>query len=697
VQTLQTAFELMFLWAAAAAAAGMVVLALRARRLEREHGLARARHRTTIALVVCGLVTACALYGTAASLRGGVRAARVDTGTAGGTGGDAGGADARPGAGPAPTPEELAELKALEERIAVLRKRIEAAKPAAAKAADDESESKKDAAGADEGPGGVPVPTAVLVAVVVVVILGLFLLLALGDPEVLLRTLFGDRFGDSGELRLKARANLDRLTAAADKGEYRAGITHADATDAHLLDRFDRTDWLFLRCFCALQLGSDAQVPEAERTAHLEQAARGLTTVLEEAPNRAEAAYMLAIAQGLLGSYRAALEALDRAKAGLGTNALPFDQNRSVCLLRLAEQELGQGNAEAAGRHFDQVTRLKVLADRIPSTLVRVRLMNVRKNIQSGQLNEAGEGIETLRRLEGLDREQRDNVEAVCDALQALVSVRRGGDEEVLRQIDAYVGKHLPAGLPEPDEELADEYLEPPTTGLTLRLAPQVFGAFLFLKAAALARLAAKAGGPPAAAQVAAIARPLLTALQFELRQRDVLAALGGLYYLLVPEKKRKAVQWLEAAVVMGVESRIARRLLESERRIEAENRDALEWFRSTAGRFLHDPTVSAHVRQALVEELGRFQGFQPLLLELDRQTELEPQEPTIRLLRERAGFMQEMVTDFAARKPAAVQAEFDQLRQEYVRLIAALDSSSHRMSEIERRLVQEIGKTVLS
>ena len=670
-----TIFELLILWGAVALVAAQVYLAVRARRVEREHGLNRSNNRLTAATVVFGLVALLALYATAGSV--GVFAKRDTAKT------PAPKADA-------PDPAELAELekqkKELEEKLATVRVRIDASRPKDALDAKDNA--------AKEAP--FVIPTFVLIGAVVFVFAGLVMLLFLGDPEVIRLLLFG-KLKDQGELRLKALGNLDGLTVAADAGEFREGLSRADATDDHLLDKFERMDWMFLRSYCAVQSGMNAATVEVEQKVLLKEAMRNLTTLLAEAPNHAEAAYLLATAHGFLREPTPALERYSQAEVHLPKTTLPLAHNKSVCLLQLAEEKLSTGDTEESGKLFDRVTKLGVLSDRIPTTLIRVRLLGVRRNLQNNQIAEADAGIQAVRGLEGLDAEQKQNVDAVCDALQTLSTVRRGDDALVLRQIDAFLAKHVPAKLPAPTDEIADEYLEAPAAGFDLRLAPQVFAAFLFLKAAALTRAAVKSGTAPNAAQVAEITRPLLIALQFELRQRDVLATLGGVYYWFVPEKKRKAVKWLEAAVTMGVDSRVALRILDRDRRVAAESQEALEWFRSTTGRFLQDPTVTAHVRQALVEELGRFQGFQPLLLELDRQTDMEPQEPTLRLIRERAGYMQQMVAEFATRKPAAAQAEFEQLRQEYAKLIMALDSSSGRMAEIERKMVQEIGRTVLS
>jgi hypothetical protein len=106
---------------------------------------------------------------------------------------------------------------------------------------------------------------------------------------------------------------------------------------------------------------------------------------------------------------------------------------------------------------------------------------------------------------------------------------------------------------------------------------------------------------------------------------------------------------------------------------------------------------VATHVRRALIEELGRFQEFQPLLLSLDSDPDLEPREPTIRLLRERAGYLDRMVADLSTRKAGDIGPQLHEPRKDYQQLIAGLDASAGRMAEIERKLVQEVGKVIIS
>jgi hypothetical protein len=147
----------------------------------------------------------------------------------------------------------------------------------------------------------------------------------------------------------------------------------------------------------------------------------------------------------------------------------------------------------------------------------------------------------------------------------------------------------------------------------------------------------------------------------------------------------------------MGVEGRIARRLLSEAQAVETELQDALECFRGVSVRFLHDPTLARPVRQALIEELGRFQEFQPLLLGIESSVKAAPREPTLRLLRQRAGYLEKAVAELAARKSATAGPRLHELLKSYQQLISSLDDSAGQIGDVERKLVQELGKIVMS
>ncbi len=678
-----TLFELLMLWLMLAVTAAMVVLSVRARRLEDEEGLAPSRKRLIAVGIVCGIASLLVAGATASALLPSRSAIAAE-------------AD-RPPPPESTDPAAIARREAIEKRKADLYEEIrrlnaELAQLSPAEEAPAEAEPTRRSAGLDVGPWA-------HFLVPLLVMIGTIALVTLGDPTTLFRSgSLGGRDEDVDE-KNRALGELDRLAHLADQGQYREGLEVADAIEVGLLERFDRLDWAFLKSYCAVQLAATAPPEDAAKNKGLlETAARDLETLLEQAPNRGEAVYLAATAHGLLGDRTRALEAFGRAATLLPRQAstLPFAHNESVCLLGLAEEALGKGDAERASQLFDRVTKRGVLVDQVPLSLVKVRLLNIRRSLREGNHDEAARGIEAVRKLEGLDADQRRGIETICDALETLMAVRAGDPPSILRHTDAFLSRHLPSGLPEPDEEIVEEYLESPVAGMELPLSPQIFRAFLFLQAEARSKIAAGAATPPAADQIAAIARPLFRALQFELRQRDILATLGGLYFWFVPDGRKKALQWLEAAASMGASGRIARRLLEQARADEREHREAMDWFRSASSRFLHDPTLAATVRQALVEELGRFREFQPLLIDLQSTAELEPREPTLRLIRERAGYLEKAVAELAARKPGGPAPQLQELLADYRRMVGGLDTSTGRLTELERKLVQEFGNLLI-
>jgi tetratricopeptide (TPR) repeat protein len=674
-------FELLMLWLLMAATVVMVVLSARAFKLEKEEGLESSQKRLIAVSLVCAAAAVFVVSATFSTLFPARADATVEQ------------PPAVESADPvvAARRKELQKLKsALNEEIDRLEGEITKLSPVQEPLAAEESKPFWHTF--DVGP-------LAHFIVPILVVLGTIALVTLGDPATLFRPGGGrENSADPSDVG-QASASLDRLSQLAETGEFREGLQVADNIDAGLLEKLDRLDCAYLKSYCAVQIGASAPDENKDHRGLLETAVRDLDTLLEQAPNRGEAVYLLAMAQGLLGARQKSLDAFEKAASLLKgqVSTLPFAHNESVCLLGLAEEALGRGDALVAARLFDQVTQRKELVDQIPTSLVKVRLLNVRRCLQEGNHQEASAGIEAVRKVEGLDAEQRRGIETITDALETLIAVREGDPPAILRHTDSFLARHLPPGLPEPDLEIVEEYLESPVSGLSLNLSPQVFRAFLFLQAEARSKIAATEGTRLTVAQVGQIARPLLRALQFELRQRDVLATLGGLYYWFVADGRKKAIQWLEAAVSMGAIGRIARRLLGEAQAVDMEQREAIECFRSASIRFLHDPTIARPVRQALIEELGRFQEFQPLLLDIESAVEQTPREPTIRLLRERAGYLEKTVADLAMRKSSNAGPRLQELVSSYQQLIAGLDDSAGRIGEIERMLVQELGKIVIS
>jgi hypothetical protein len=681
-----------------AAAVMQVVLAYRAGQVEAEEGLKRSRYRLPVALAVFGVVLALVVVGLLPSVpvsRPPIKPNKPTKTTK----------DEKPVKETAQVKALRGQLREVEKQITAsplgherdrLKKEIAAAVKANRPKPQPEEAETEAPTEVEAGPSWMDVVRPVAKFLVpVVVLLGLGLLLYTGDLRALLPTRAAGGESDANSLALEG---LNKLALAADQSRYRDGLEAADGINANLLGNFDRLDWAYLRSYCAVQLSAEKETGGEEKRRLLGEVERALVGLLEEAPNRGEAAYLLALVHHLTDKPQAALDGFGRAETVLPAElGLPFKENKSVCLLSLAEARLAQGNTEGAGELFDQVTALKALVEQVPVALVKSRLLNVRRGLQEGRLEDASRGVATVRQLEGLGEALKRDVAAMCDALDVLICVRGGDDAKIAQQLAAFLEAHLPPDLPEPDDGLAEEYLDSPIEGMTLGLPAQMYRSFFFLQAEAAARQVARQGRQPLPADVATITGPLLRALQFELRQREVLAALGGLAYWFLPEKRRRAMGWLETALSLGSRSRVARRIHERAQHLEMENREALEWFRTMASRFLHDPTVSMQVRNALMEELGRFQGAQPMLLGLEFFADTSPREPTLSLVKERAEYLEKLVADFAARKADGPGPEFDQLRKEYAGLVGALQSSLGRMTEVERRLVQAIGNTIMT
>ncbi|WP_163995575.1 hypothetical protein [Pyxidicoccus caerfyrddinensis] len=548
-----------------------------------------------------------------------------------------------------------------------------------------------------------PLPAWYLPVMSLLTLGGFVLLLVLGDLETLLprgwlRRKRGEREGGAGVAPPTLRA-LDELAAAASVGRFQEGLTAARRVAEEELDKLERLDLLFLRAYCAIHhvvdVGREAPLPHQERKRLLDGARADLDKLLELAPRMAEARYLLAYLQGYQREHAAALEGFTQTAGKLADVELPTEHNRSVCLLGLAEEKLGRGDLTGANQHFDEVTRLGVLKAQVPVALVTSRLLQVRGNLRSGKFAEAREGLGLVRQVEGLSEEQKAAAAVVFDAYGVLIVYREGQYAQTLEAITAFHQRWLPPGLPDVDEATADEYLFPAVERDKLPVPPELYRGFFFLQAVAMAHLAVPRGRPLTPDEAASIARPLLRALQFEPRQREVLACLGALYLWFMPGKEARGLGWVDAALAMGVRSPLVRRLREEERRHEQERRELLDSFLGVSSRFLTDAMVQPRVRKALVEELGRFQDFQPLLAELGAATDVEPRSPTLQALRERARYLQDVAVRFATRNgPEALHLK--EAGREYAALLDGLERSTGRLEELEQRVMESMGKVVL-
>lgn len=517
----------------------------------------------------------------------------------------------------------------------------------------------------------------------IALVVGLGSMLFLGDPRTLLLR----------RRRAKAvKGPLDDLTRAATSGRFEDGLRAAAMVEETKLDALEQLDFLFLRATCNVQ----APAKRDAKKALYEEALKDLKKLTELAPNMGEAHYLAGLASFGVDAHTEAVEAFTRAETLLGaTGGLPFAKNKSVCLLRLGEKMLAEANAEKANACFDQVTRLGVLAAEIPATMISHRLLEVLRDLAAGKIAEARQGLAHVREVPGLDAARKKGAEVSCAVYELLILHREGEHPRVIEGVEKFLAAWLPKGLPEPDEHTADEYLFPAIEKDKMQLPPELFRGLYFLQAVAMIRVGARAGKVP---EVATLAKPLLRALQFEPRHPEVLASLGALYYWCKPDRKDKGLEWLDAAIALGTKSAIVRRWLELDRSRELERKTLLDRFRGAASRFLGDAMVDPRVREALLEEFGRFQEFRPLLVELEQTTpsDIGQETPTLAALKERALYIQDVATTVSAKMPGAESRALGEVQLEYATLVQMLEQSTGRLAQLERRVMEEVGKIVL-
>lgn len=533
-----------------------------------------------------------------------------------------------------------------------------------------------------------------IVLITLLVIAGFIVLLVAGD----LQTLLPERWRASrGGAKSKAEASekMTRFTTAVWREEYAEGLSIAAEINQKWLSDADRRDYLFLRAYCTVQ----RRVTPAQGTAGTEEvrpladAIKELENLLEDAPKRGDAVYLLGLAHGMAGNYADALAAFERAEQLLSSYELPFAHNRSVCLLALGESSLGSRDTAQAENYFEQVLKIGTLRDSVVDARVSIELTDLRKALVEQNFGAVSGSVERLQELKNFREDLSKQLDVITNAFIVLLALRNNEIDRALKETEALLQKHLPPGLPKADDEAAEEVLASPITDEQLGSLPrQVYREFLFMRAVALARACARQGKMPSNAQIDDISQPLLRGLQFDPRQPDLLAALGGLYYWFRRDQRQKALEWLQAAAVMGASGRLVHIILEQDRLVEMERRELLDWFRSASYRFLKDPTLASGVRKALIEELGRFQEFEPLLIDLDQKLEMQSEEPTLQLIKDRATYLAQLVSEVSGRGESEQRSRLQAIQAEYVGCLAGLQQTTERITELEGRVFGELG-----
>ncbi|HEY4238308.1 MAG TPA: hypothetical protein VGM88_00755 [Kofleriaceae bacterium] len=662
------------LWIVAAVGLALAVLALRAYLLEKREGLPRSSQRLAASGVIALALVGLAVY------------------------------QSIPAKAPVapPAPKELdaatkAKVADLEKQIAELNKQL------AAKA--DELD-KLDPSRTQAPPATATAPASWPILAGVALLLFGFGALLLGDLDTLLPKRRKETAAPTPEpgspeaLAADEAPTLAGLTAHAQGGRYDVGLALGRRISIEQLSKLEVLDALYLRGFCAVMSVADAktELASADKAARLTSAREDLARLLELAPHMAEARWLLGYTKARAEEWDAALADLRAARADLPADAAPFDVNESVCLLATAEQRLAAADNDGATARFDEVTKIGVLAGQIPVAMVTHRILVVREHIKGGKFDEAADGIARIRAVEKLDEAAQRATTAACDVYDVAIQYRSGQLERALAATQQFFTRWQPAQLPPVDDQVADEFLLPAIDKTELPLPADLYRGLYYLSAVVQLEVASRRGAALAPETVEAIATALLRALQFQPRERTALAALAALYLAYRKERSDKAVAWLDAALTMGVRSGKARAILGDARRVEQERKELLSMFRAAAARFLADPAVGAQVRRALIEELGRFDEFRPVVLDLQATGALEAPhvQLTVPALRERAAFVSGIAAEVVRRADPAALGSLEAVHRELAALAANVDTSATRIAALERSVMEQLGRIVL-
>lgn len=523
-------------------------------------------------------------------------------------------------------------------------------------------------------------------------------LLLLGDLSTLLPR---RRRAEVPQASGEEPATVAQLASHARMGRWTAGLGIAARIQFEQLTKLEVLDCLFLRALCNTMVACapdrEAKPSRAVCDEKLAAASEDLVRLLELAPHMAEAIWLHGYVKAQAGAWQPALELFRTARPTL--DGLAFDHHESICLLHLAEDHMTRADNDGAARLFDEVAKLGVLASHVPIVMVTHRILTVRGDIKAGRISEASDGIDRIRQVEGLDDDAQRAVAAACDVYEVAIRYRAGKLAEALEANVTLLARWQPDKLPAVEDQVADEFLHPAVDRAALRIPAELYRALYFLEAVLRLELAARQRRELEPETVDVIAIALLRALQFEPRQRDALAALAALYLAYRPERSDRALGWLDAALMLGVRSRRARTLLVDARRAETQRKELLAMFRSASAHFLSDPALGLQVRRALIEELGRFDEFRPVVLDLQERGALTTPssgEMTIGGVHERAAFVAHVAAELTRHMTGGAAVALVELHRELGALAAHVDTSAKRIGVIEHAIMEQLGRVVL-
>lgn len=540
---------------------------------------------------------------------------------------------------------------------------------------------------------------------------GFSTLVLLGDSRILfggLRNPFQRKSDKLRQGREEAEGKLLQLAKQVNEESYFTAFQQADEINERRLKPLSRIDFIYLKCFSAIQILFSSMFTSETTTFEIptltyedkrdliEQVIFDLTVLLELAPRMGEGQYLLAFAYLLDEQYKQALTNFREAEKRLKAT-LDFSHMKSYCLLKLAANRITEGDMDTANQFLDEVIVLEVMTDRVPSVLVENRLLNVYNAYQDGNLVEAREGLNLIRQLKELSPEDKRLIDLTTDAFEIAIRYQEGRFAETRQIIEAFLARWVPEKLPQPDEHTADEMIFHIIDQEELIINPKFFRAFYFLQAIVSLHTISQSSRTLESQQVDHIINLLLKALQFEPRHRDVLAALGIFYFWFKPQKREKAIEWLESARILGVTNSYLAQLLQDHAESEHQRLHHLRDFLNISMNYLGDISIPAHMRTELADELGQFHDFELVMKEIEEASiDEDDKAVTIEALLYRMEYLRGFVNEMKGGAFKEQDSTLVALEAQYLSQAQALQGSFERLSEIEIEIMRKIGLMIL-
>ncbi|WP_210489345.1 SEL1-like repeat protein [Rufibacter aurantiacus] len=493
---------------------------------------------------------------------------------------------------------------------------------------------------------------------------------------------------------------LNQLAEEVQMERYEVGLALAEDIGPYLLSTLEQVDLYYLKSFCIIQIllnrctTEGSGFPTLNDKKLMAESEKSLNTLLSLAPRLSEAEYLSALLEMLQENYKEAILKFDNAHKTISNKDADFDNFISTCCLYLAAQLLAEGQSESADHLFKRVISMGVAADRVPAILLENRLLQVSQYYKSGEYAAAHQALEAIDQVTELTKEQQQSVNLLTSTFNALILNAENKHANALAAISSFLTKYTPKNLPEPDDYAADELLFPIVNNEELPFEAEIFRGLYFFEAILKVQLLQV--WPPNQEQIMSVSQSLLRALQFSPRHREVLAALGIFYFYGKTDKKNKALEWLEAAISMGVFHPFVGQLVEKEKGKEDKRSKLLDKFLSLSLERLSSRDIAENMRKALLDEWGQFKDFHPVLQEIKENTKMNFAPITFQAVLNRAKYIQEFATEISNSDIGDSSSQLNQAKDRYERLTNSFQRQMLELTEIEKLILQEIGKQVL-